>query len=357
MDTMPVKTKLNDTWFRFLGIPFIAFMSHTIFFNEQHMKEEGFSYWEVFFIALGEAVLLWETNRLVLRYVYSRYGDIRQSRQRIAALLIGCLVVTVVVRYLNIWFYNKTLFWGYVFPPEGIWYNILIALLYVIIIAGIYEAFFSFRQWKRSLEESEALKREQLQTQLDSLKAQVNPHFLFNNLGSLASLIMEDQGQAVRFVQELSSVYRYVLQANEKDLTPLKAELTFLDQYFHLLKIRFGEGIELVYQVAEEYLDHLLPPLTLQLLVENAVKHNAILPESPLVVQVYTDEEGRLVVTNNRQKKAAMMGSHKMGLHNISTKYRLLKEGEVEVTQTDTEFRVAVPLIKKHIYEPADRRR
>ena len=338
---------LNDKWFRFLGIPFIAFMSHIIFFNEEHMGgEDGFSSWQVYLIAIAEAMLLWETNRLVLYYFHKRFPGLHQTRQRILGLLTGCLLVTIIVRYINIWFYDKTLFWGYVFPPEGYWYNILIALLFVVIIAGIYESIFYFQQWKRTFAEKEALKIEQLQTQLDSLKAQINPHFLFNNLGSLSSLIMEDQVQAVRFVNELSSVYRYVLQANDKHLTTLESELAFIDNYFHLLKTRFGEGVALDCQIQEHYLTYLLPPLTLQLLIENAIKHNTILPEMPLVITVYTDEAGNLAVVNNLQKKTSTIISSKLGLRNIITKYNLLKQKEVLVKQTDKVFQVILPLIK-----------
>jgi uncharacterized membrane-anchored protein YhcB (DUF1043 family) len=347
---MPSKDgKLNDTWFRFLGIPFIAFMSHTIFFNEQHMgEEEGFSYWQVYLISVAEAMILWETNRLVLRYFHKRYPSLSQTRQRVGGLFLGCMLVTILVRYLNIWFYDKTLFWGYVFPPEGYWYNILIALLYVVIVAGIYEGLFYFRQWKKTFAEKEALKVEHLQTQLDSLKAQINPHFLFNNLGSLASLIMEDQVQAVRFVNELSSVYRYVLQANDKHLTTLKSELSFIDNYINLLKARFSEGIEWHCQPQSQHLEYMLPPLTLQLLIENAVKHNAILPESPLVITIYTDEADNLVVVNNLQKKTSAIPSSKLGLKNIITKYRLLNQKDVLIKQTDTVFQVIIPLIKTY---------
>jgi len=337
---------LNDNWFRLIGIPFLTFMSHTVFFNERHMTEERFTYWEVYFIALAEAIFVWETNRLVLLYFHNRYPALNQTRQRLIGIFVGCLAVTFIVRYLTIWFYDKTLFWGYIFPPEGYWYNILIALLYVPIVCGIYEGIYFFQQWKQTFAEKEALKIESLQTQLNSLKAQINPHFLFNNLGSLASLIMEDQKQAVTFVNELSSVYRYVLQANERHLTTLEAELNFIDHYFHLLKTRFGEGIELHCQIEPQHYAFLVPPLTLQLLIENAIKHNAILPESPLMITVYSDEADNLIILNNLQKKSSTTPSNKLGLQNILTKYKLLGQKEVLIKQTDTAFQVILPLIK-----------
>lgn len=349
------KIKLNDLWFRLLGIPFIALMSHVIFFNEEHGHEERFSFWEVYLIAVAEALVLWETNRLVIVYFRNQYPEIRQSGMRITGQLIGCILVTIVVRYLNIWLYDQTLFWGYLFPPEGYLYNIFVGLLYVVIVAGIYEGVYYFQKWKQLVSETEALKSENLQTQLDSLKAQINPHFLFNNLGSLASLIMEDQMKAVTFVNELSSVYRYLLQTNESNLTTLSKELEFLQHYFHLLKTRFGDGIEMTINVDSRYLSYMLPPLTLQLLVENAVKHNAILPNKPLSIQIYLDEAEKLVVANNLQKKNSLVSSGKLGLQNIATKYRLLHAQNVVIKQTDEAFQVVIPLIKYELYESIDR--
>lgn len=354
---MHTKEKINDRWFRFIGIPTIAFMSHVIFFNESHGHEERFTFWQVYLIAVAEAMVLWEGNRLVLLYFRNRYPHIKQSSKRILWQFAGCMAVTILIRYLTVWFYNQTLFWGYVFPAEGYWYNIFVGMLYVVIVAGIYEGLYFFHKWKQLFSETEALKRENLQTQLDSLKAQINPHFLFNNLGSLSSLIMEDQHKAVNFVNELSSVYRYLLQANDKNLTTLQSELIFIDHYFHLLKTRFDGGIVLTTDIDERYLAYLLPPLTLQILLENAVKHNSILPNKPLTIHIYADEGDNLIVVNNLQKKSSTVISNKMGLKNIIDKYKLLNNSEVLVKQTSDAFQVTIPLIKTNAYETADSRR
>jgi hypothetical protein len=356
---MPVKEKIKDKWFRIIGIPFIALMAHVIFFNENHgSADEGFSFWQVYLIGVVEATILWEVIRLVLQYYRNRYPDIQQSRRRILNQFAGCMLVTIIIRYLTVWFYDKTLFWGYLFPPEGYLYNIFVGMLYVAIIAGIYESIYFFQKWKQTLSQTEALKRENLQTQLDSLKSQINPHFLFNNLSSLTSLIMEDQGKAVDFVNELAAVYRYLLQANDKNLIELRAELTFIDQYFHLLKTRFGDGIALNQEINERYLSYQLPPLTLQLVVENAVKHNAILPHKPLTIQLYTDKTGNLIVVNNLQRKTTPLTmSNKTGLRNIKEKYRLLNHSNVVIHETAESFQVILPLLKIDAYETIDRRR
>lgn len=355
---VPVNENIKDKWFRIIGIPFIALMAHVIFFNENHgSKDDAFSFWQIYLIGVAEAVILWEVIRLVLQYYRNRYPGIHQSRRRILRQFTGCMLVTIVIRYLIIWFYDKTLFWGYLFPPEGYLYNIFIGMLYVAIVASIYEGLYFFQQWRQTLSQTEALKRENLQTQLDSLKSQINPHFLFNNLSSLTSLIVEDQSKAVDFVNELAAVYRYLLQANDKNLIDLQDELIFIDQYFHLLKTRFGDAIGLGIEIEEPYLCYQMPPLTLQLLVENAVKHNTILPNNPLLIQMYIGKDGQLVVENNLQRRTTPVWSNKTGLQNIKEKYRLLNQPEVVIDETTKTFRVILPLLKNDAHEIIDRRR
>lgn len=351
---MPSATiKLKDRWFRLIGIPLIAFMSHVIFFNENHgVADEAYSGWQVYLISVVEAIILWEGNRLVLIYFRKKYPELSQSKQRIISQFAGCLLVTILIRYVNVWFYDQTLFWGYIFPPEGYLYSIFVGLLYVVIVAGIYEGLYYFQKWKQLFSETEALKRENLQTQLDSLKAQINPHFLFNNLSSISSLIMEDPEKAVTYVNELSSVYRYLLQANENDLITIERELNFVKDYFHLLETRFGNGIQLSITINDKYLNWLLPPLTLQLLVENAVKHNTVLPQKPLAIKIYTDGEN-IVVVNNLQKKTSHISSNKLGLKTIRSKYELLKKDPIQIEETPEYFKVILPLIKNNIYETA----
>lgn len=339
--------KISDKWFRFLGIPFLAFMSHVIFFNEKHgVQDEKFSYWQILLISIAEGILLWEGNRLVLLYLRKRYPLIEQTGKRILFQFIGCMCATIVIRYVNIWFYDQTLFWGYLFPPEGYVYNIFIAMLYVAIVAAFVEGHYYFQSWKEILLEKEILKRENLETQLSSLKEQINPHFLFNNLSSLSSLVWEDQHKAVAFIDELSSVYRYLLQSNNNNFTTLQQELNFIEHYFHLLKTRFGNGIGLTVSVGPDSLTYSLPPLTLQLLVENAVKHNSIMENEPLHILIYSVGDN-LIVENKIRRKTTRVHSNKMGLDNIQRKFKLLGIGRIHVEQSNGVFRVLVPLIKE----------
>lgn len=203
-----------------------------------------------------------------------------------------------------------------------------------------------FEKWRALVDEAEQLKKENLQSQLEGLKGQVNPHFLFNSLNSLSSLISDEPEKAEKFLDELSKVYRYLLRTNEDGLTTLDTEMQFIYSYFHLLKTRYGDGLNMDVKIDDRFLVYLVPPLTLQILVENAVKHNMILKDQPLNILIMTTNSGKLLVSNNLQRKDRMVSSNKVGLINIVNKYRLMKQEEISVRDDGKEFAVAVPLIQ-----------
>jgi hypothetical protein len=351
------REKLNDKWFRFAGIPLIAFLGHMIFYNRNDSGEERFGFWIIYFLSVAETMIVWEANRLVFIHYRNRFPGLQQTKRRILHAFAASMVVTVMVRGLNIFLYDETRFWGYQFPIEAYLHSVAVALLFVIVVGGVYEATYYFRKWKDMTVQAEALKKENLQTQFDSLKGQINPHFLFNSLGSLSSLIEENAGQAQTFVNEMASVYRYLLQANEKGLVSLQEELDFIESYTGMLTTRFPEGLQVNIQVACEDRKKMLPPLTLQLLVENAVKHNAVLVSKPLVIEIVSANNNYLEVCNNLQLKTSATHSNKMGLHNIIQKYKLLNQPEVRVLQTHESFSVSIPLIKTRHNAGTDHRR
>ncbi|MEZ0609092.1 sensor histidine kinase [Fibrella sp. WM1] len=189
------------------------------------------------------------------------------------------------------------------------------------------------------------LRQQHTEAQMRALQSQVNPHFLFNALNTLSALIDENPRQATDYVDELSNVYRYLLRAADQELTPLSAELDFIQSYFHLLKTRFGSSIQPVVNVDETLLEASLPPLTLQLLVENAVKHNRVLPEEPLTIRLRTSAAGQLIVENNRQHRNVRVESNGVGLSNIAEKYQLLQQPLPLIEEVDGWFRVTLPLV------------
>jgi len=336
--------KQYDKALRIISIAVVAGVANFVFYQPDN-DVQHISWLKGLAISLIEWTILLEVNRVGIRFAQRRYPLLNQTKQRIALELGWLLTATVVHRVIITYLYDITQFWGYPLPGGTYWVTTLVSFLFTLPVAAIYEGKHLYQQWWTTYYEAERLKKENLQSQLDSLKAQINPHFLFNSLSTLSSLVTEDPVKAEQFIEELASVYRYLLQTNEQPLTTLEQELHFIRAYFNLLQMRFGASIKLDLAIDERYHTYLLPPLTLQLLVENAVKHNTALPSRPLLIRIYSDEANNLFVLNTLQKKTNSIPSNQTGLQNIATKYRLLKQAEVVAKQTDTHFQVLIPLI------------
>lgn len=199
------------------------------------------------------------------------------------------------------------------------------------------------RKWVNSQETIAEMKREKLEMDYNSLQDQLNPHFLFNNLSVLKSLIIYDPDVAVDFTENFTDVYRYVLQSRNKRLVKLKEELEFMKAYCALHKERLGDGLWIETDVPEKYVDKEIAPLTGQLLVENAIKHNVTSKDAPLKINVFVEND-YLVVSNNLNLRTASY-STKTGLGNLVRRYELLTEKELVVQYDDQRFEVKVPLL------------
>jgi Histidine kinase len=224
-------------------------------------------------------------------------------------------------------------------------FGVLFTILVDAIVTVSYESMHNFAYWQASRSEVATLSKAQIQAQLDALRQQVNPHFLFNSLNSLISLIDEDPKQAGLYAEELSTVYRYLLRSNDTPLVSLSSELDFIDSYYHLLKTRHGDSLTLVARILPGMEVRQIPPLTLQLLIENAVKHNVILPDQPLTIDLTTDEQYRLIISNNIQRKPTRILSNGVGLSNILSKYQMLGQPAPTIEDDGREFRVTLPLV------------
>jgi LytS/YehU family sensor histidine kinase len=212
-------------------------------------------------------------------------------------------------------------------------------------VVAIYESIYFIGELRKSVEEKEMWKRESLQAQLDALKTQVNPHFLFNNLNTLSAVIPDNPALAVDFVQQLSKVYRHILEVKNEQSILLKEELEVLKAYAFLLKTRFGDNLDISIRVPEENLHQKIVPLSLQILMENAIKHNIVSSSKPLKIDVHA-ENGKLVVSNNLQKRQSLQESTGIGLDNIRNRYKLLGDQLVHVQQGPFSFIVSIPLIE-----------
>jgi two-component system, LytTR family, sensor kinase len=217
-------------------------------------------------------------------------------------------------------------------------------VMFAILINLIFFSNYFFKQWVTSIKKAEMLEKEKTQVQFDNLKNQLNPHFLFNALTSLNSLIFDNPQLASDFLQNLSKVYRYVLQNKDKNLVTLDTELNFIENYIFLLKTRFEQAIEINLDVCSEDKEKGIVPVTLQILIENATKHNIINEQKPLKIDIRTDGE-YLTVCNNLQPKKLMETSNKQGLENMKSLYGFYSEKPIVVTDENEEFVIKIPLI------------
>ena len=225
----------------------------------------------------------------------------------------------------------------------------IILIIFVLLISTTVTvvdlSMFLLEKWRFSLAELERFKKENAEFQFESLRAQVNPHFLFNSLNTLSSLIFLDQQKAESFVRELSDVYRYILENKDRELVTLKKELEILKSYVYLILLRFDQNLSVSIDVENGNDNMLIPPLTLQMLVENATKHNIVSKKKPLNIKIFTADD-YIVVSNNLQKKEITDYSSKLGLENIKSRYGFMTDKKVEIIESSDEFLVKVPLIK-----------
>ncbi len=195
--------------------------------------------------------------------------------------------------------------------------------------------------------EYEELKREALQSQYESLKNQLSPHFLFNSLTALKVLIQDAPDKAQNYVNSLSKALRYTLQSNEKQLVTLQEEMDFMHSFIYLIRMRYDTNLIVNFEIDKSLLLFMLPPLTIQTLVENAVKHNEISKRRPLRIDIVTTGKESLFVRNNIQKKYTEESGTGLGLTNLSKQFEILVGENIIISKTDESFTVEIPLIKQ----------
>ncbi|PZR22209.1 MAG: hypothetical protein DI535_26715 [Citrobacter freundii] len=232
------------------------------------------------------------------------------------------------------------------FENRFTWAYLVIGIVNIF-FAFLNEGIFSFERWKNELNETENLKVAYKQSQLMGLKSQVNPHFLFNSLNSLSGLIQEDTARAEKFLDEMSRVYRYMLRNEETQLVTLAVELQFIQSYFSLLKARYNEAIELHLSIKEEDNEKMLPPLSLQVIIENALFQNKTAKDSPLVIHIDSTDGEAILITNNVQRKVMTeIVEYEAGLDNLVKRYQLMNQPAVQIDEESTIRKIRLPLIR-----------
>jgi LytS/YehU family sensor histidine kinase len=204
----------------------------------------------------------------------------------------------------------------------------------------IYHSISFFQSWQEAALNEERLKKESIALQLQALRNQVDPHFLFNSFNTLTSLIENDAKKAVVFVKQLSEMYRYMLDRDSREVIDIASELRFVESYVFLQKMRFGDNLRVEIDIKDQKFYVL--PISLQMLIENAIKHNEVSAEFPLVVKIY-EEDVFVVVTNIIQPKMLETPSKGIGLQNLKVRYRFFTEKDLVIDDNGKMFIVKIP--------------
>ncbi|WP_461039213.1 sensor histidine kinase [Spirosoma harenae] len=286
------------------------------------------------------------TLTLLIKHIIAQYPTYQQTIQR--TLVMTILVNGTALSYTCIEYYfftRFTLFQGS-FSWQALQVLCLICFFFVTLFCIVINLFYAQKHWKEEQLEIQSLKREALQRQYDQLKQQLNPHFLFNSLSSISALVGEDTAEAERFVDDLSKVYRYILQATRRELVTLPEELTFIQNYARLLQIRYGNSLRFELPTAPLNSTGLLPTLSLQTLIDNALKHNQMSATQPLLIQLTSVDGSAIRVVNTLQRKTRIVDTIQRSLTNLTLRYTSFTHTPVLIEETDKIFSVTLPLVE-----------
>ena len=305
-----------------------------------------FTLFSEYMLFLVGTSIIWISNRYVIFYFRHRYPRFKAFGYRVRfQLLINILISALPVVSLSYVYcisFVKISFGIFLLESRELF---LTSLILVLLINVFYECLFLAEYWQMSELEAERYRKVSLEARYQNLKNQLNPHFLFNSFNTLANLIDEDSQKAQQFVEGLSDVYRYVLNSQKKDWIELSEEIKCMHAYLFLLKMRHENNLHIHIHLEDKYYNYLIPPLSLQMLIENAIKHNEISEENPLQIQIFSQNE-HIVVRNNRKQRKVIKSSTQVGLKNIQQRYRHLSGKTINVQESAEQFIVHLPIIK-----------
>ncbi|MEM1338938.1 MAG: 2TM domain-containing protein [Bacteroidota bacterium] len=327
--------------------PFVAFLIIFVFGEGTYTLEQiTRQVIQAFIYSFG----LTAVNSYYINAIETRYSWETTPKKRLWIGAMGSFVLTIItfglLRFLLQYYYTGDSLIDFLESESLATY---ISALIITLIAILFShAFYFYRALQKQEVKEQKIIAGTASARFDALKNQLDPHFLFNSLNVLTSLIEEDPHQAQKFTTSLSKVYRYVLEQKNKDLVSVDEELNFARTYVRLLKMRFEDSI--VFEIPEKasFPEAKIVPLSLQLLLENAVKHNVVTSSKPLHIKV-VENNGNLVVSNNLQEKQVVKKSSGVGLQNIKQRYSILTDKEVAIDKTNTQFSVQLPMLSQQI--------
>jgi sensor histidine kinase YesM len=334
--------KLKDGAYKWIGIPVIGIIVfYASGFAAITPYSDRFPNYVLFsFISF----CLWNGNAVAHYMVRNHLAGIR-LHYRLPLRYLLTISVSSILSYILLSAWNA---WGYdnLFNYRQISFSQAIMIVFGILISNIYEIVYLNKERESDIVKMERSEKLKVQAQLDALKSQIDPHFIFNSLNTLSYLISTDQSKAKLFNDTLAKVYRYILLNKEKDLVQLKEEVEFASNYFYLLKIRYQTGLGMIIKMDDIVTeDYLIPPLSLQALIENAIKHNHFSDKTPLHIEIRI-AENEISVVNRKNLKKFDIQSSKIGLSNLNERYALIVNRNITIIQNPDHFTVLLPILK-----------
>jgi sensor histidine kinase YesM len=341
---MEISKKIRDSYFKMAGIPVTVFFvtfSYNFFDVYKKINWSGYDY--MFFIAV--AIIMWLVNVKIHYILRSSIYSIKKIPIRLLARYGTSMLLSFILSFVLLTAWNYLL-------HDKLYDSRIILVLQVLMVlislqvSSIYEILYLNKERESDLVKIERTERLKIQAQLDGLKSQVDPHFIFNSLNTLSYLITQSQESAKLFNDTLAKVYRYILIKKENDLVQLKEEIEFTSNYFYLLKIRYRDGLKMVIEIddiASE--NYLLPPLSVQILIENAIKHNHFTEKLPVTISIKIVRDC-VTVTNNRRVKQFDIQTSQIGLKNLGERYKLITGQSIDISAEKDIFKVVLPILK-----------
>jgi sensor histidine kinase YesM len=338
------EVQLNDKTIRLIGIPFFGIVIPHVTGLFGSLTYRDYKYWVgyIFFIAL--ATMIWQGNRYLMFRTRKRFTWFDKPIEKLILLFMNNIFYTtpLTIAWICLWYRWA----GFDFID---WDTILIVALVnvmcVLFVIHIYETVFMVKEQQNEQVKNAELSRAKAEAELEALKNQIDPHFMFNSLNSLSYLISTDPPKATLFTENLADIYRYILAQKERTLVVLEDEFNFMEKYAELLRLRFGQALDIQKNfngtTSKEYL---VPPISAFVALENAVKHNEISERIPLQVSLSIDRD-QLTISNKIQPKRSIQHSSRIGLKNLDDRFRIITGRGIYTENNNHTFNVTLPLI------------
>ncbi len=334
-----------DFWTIIVGIPLAAIFINLLLSWHLILGGNYLDFLKSYAFSLGFTTLYWLVFRKIFFYFLSKYPlETDNKKRRIRALGVQ-IPVFIFIQVASGLIFSMDYFQKYNnLHPDSL-LQILSSLIFTVLATGFYENIWLTTQISHSIQEKETLKKENLASELAILKEQVNPHFLFNSLNTLSSLISLDAHRAEAFVDKLATVYRYILDKSNDELVTIDHEMQYLNSYIHLLKERFEDALIVTIDIDKSFMNtQLIIPLSMQMCIENCVKHNKVTRENPLSVSIFIQND-YLHISNKYQPLRSYIIPSGVGLQNIKQRYAYFTEKPMNIIQSEDVFTVCLPLI------------